>query len=193
MPVRQRTWRVVLAPVLACTIAAVACSGGDGEPEPTGCKAPACPVDTSGVDLTTPAVSFELDVLPVFRRSCGLSSACHGSQGSSAAKLYLGPKKSDTTTVIDAAFRQKLIDGLADVPSLTAPAVALVEPGDPAQSFLMLKVDGCHDSAGLACKPQPKSKSGAQCGDRMPQGSTPACPEDRDVIRRWIAQGAKND
>lgn len=183
--------RAVLATAVGCAIAVVAC-GGDDDAGPT-CKAPDCPFDYGGLDLSSPSVSFEAEVFPLLRRSCGLSNVCHGSDSSSAAGLYLGPKKSDTTTVIDAALYQKIIAGVADVPSKTAPAMDLVEPGDPSKSFLMLKVDGCHNEAGLACKAQPKAKSGAPCGDRMPQSSSVLCAEERDLIRRWIAQGAKND
>lgn len=181
----------MLAALFGCSIAAVSC-GGDDEKSAT-CEAPACPFDYAGLDLNAPAVSFANDVFPVFRRSCGLSSVCHGSQSSSAAGLYLGPKLSDATTVIDTALYQQVIDAVSNVASKTAPAMDLVEPSDPSQSFLMLKMDGCHNDAGLTCKAQPKAKSGAPCGDPMPQGSGVLCAEDRDVVRRWIAQGAKND
>ncbi|GMV18940.1 MAG: hypothetical protein HS104_35315 [Polyangiaceae bacterium] len=181
----------LLAALFGCSIAAVSC-GGDDEAT-AACEAPSCPIDYAGLDLATPSVSFANDVFPLFRRSCGLSSVCHGSQSSSAAGLYLGPKKSDTTTVIDVALYQQVIDGIANVPSKTAPAMDLVEPADPSQSFLMLKMDGCHNAAGLACTAQPKAKSGEPCGDSMPQGSGVLCAEDRDVVRRWIAQGAKID
>ena len=182
--------RRAFRPVL---LAALAAACGGEEQAPDACPAPACPVDTAGLDLSTPAVGFTAEVLPLLRRSCGLSNSCHGSATSSAADLYLGPKRSDTTTVIDQALRQKIIDAIVDVPSKTAAAMALVKPSDPTQSFLMLKMDGCHVAAGLVCTPQPKSKSGAACGDRMPQTASPLCVEDRDVMRRWIAQGASND
>ncbi len=173
----------------ALSTALVGACGGP-EDEPTKCEAPACPVDVAGMDLTTPKVGFTSQVLPLFRRSCGLSSTCHGSPTSSASDLYLGPKQSDTTTAIDPA---KLVAGLLNVPSKTAPSLALVKPSDPAQSFLMLKVDGCQNAAGLACTPQPKAKSGTPCGDRMPQSSGVLCHEDRDLVRRWIAQGAPSN
>ena len=174
----------------AALTAALAGACGGEEEAPAACEAPSCPVELTGIDLMTPTVGFTSQVLPLFRRSCGLSSTCHGSPTSSAADLYLGPKKSDTTTVVDA---KQLVASLVNVPSKTAPASSLVKPADPAQSFLMLKVDGCQNAAGLACTPQPKAKSGTPCGDRMPQSSGALCADDRDLIRRWIAQGAASD
>lgn len=179
----------MVAPVIL--VAGASC-GDDAATEPK-CKSPTCPIDYASIDLTTPSVSFETEVMPVFRRSCGLSSVCHGSATKSAAKLYLGPKLSDTTTVVDAGLFQKIIDGISGVASQTAPAIKLVEPSDPEHSFLMLKMDGCQNTAGLTCTPQPKSKSGAKCGDRMPQSGGVLCEEDRDLVRRWIAQGAQNN
>lgn len=183
---------LVLGPLLAL---AGAC-GGDDEGGTGGsagnCAAPSCPVDISQFD-STPPVSFETDVLPVFRRSCGLSNSCHGSETNSATQLYLGPKTSDATVVVDQAFRQKIIDGLVGVPSKTAPATSLVVAGNPSGSFLMLKMDGCASAAGLSCTPQPNAKSGDPCGDSMPQGNDVLCADERDTVRRWIAQGANNN
>jgi hypothetical protein len=187
----MRALRAALAALFVGSVGTLSC-GGDDPAESAECKGPACPIDYTDLDLSAPVVSFATDVFPLLRRSCGLSSVCHGSPTTSKADLYLGPKKSDTSTVIDTALYQMIIGGLSNVPSKTAPAISLVKPSDPSQSFLMLKMDGCHNAAGLACTPQPNAKSGTPCGDRMPQGGG-LCAEDRDVIRRWIAQGAKND
>lgn len=135
-------------------------------------------------------VSFQNEVLPVFRRACGLSSSCHGVNPGSQAELYLGPKQSapDPTP----AERSALIAGL-DQPSKTAPSMNLVAPGNPDQSFLQLKVDDTHNSAGLTCSPQPGAESGQPCGDSMPQQSPLLCQGERDILRQWIAQGAKDN
>src|SRR5271165_6652885 len=37
----------------------------------------ACTAYASDADLTSPVISFKKDVLPLFERSCGLSSSCH--------------------------------------------------------------------------------------------------------------------
>lgn len=169
--------------------AAQAC-GSDPEPADGSCPAESCPFDAAGWS-PDPTVSFQADVLPLLRRSCGLSSSCHGSPTKSAADLYLGPKLEDPTP-IDAAVRQAILDGL-HAPSKTAPSLLLAEPGSPTTSFLMLKLDGCHTAAGLACTPQPGADSDEPCGDRMPQGSGSLCAEERNLVRSWIALGTLDD
>ena len=165
---------------------------GGGEEEEPGCKAAACPFDYASWDSTTP-VSFETEVFPIFRRACGLSSSCHGSQLKPSGGLYIGPKRSDTTTVVDAAFRQMIIDDYLLQPSKTAPAWKRVEPTKPEISFMMLKLDHCQASAGLECTPQSGAKIDEPCGDGMPQTSSSLCPDELDLIRRWIKQGAQNN
>src|SRR5690348_11862286 len=44
-------------------------------------------------DGTMPIVSFTADVLPILRRSCGISTSCHGSVTHTAkGQHYYGPK-----------------------------------------------------------------------------------------------------
>ncbi len=79
------------------------------------------------------------------------------------------------------------------VASKTAPSMNLVTAGNPAQSFMMLKLDGCQDSAGLTCTPQPGAVSSSACGDPMPQASPILTSDERNLFRRWIAQGAQSN
>ena len=65
-------------------------------------------------------------------------------------------------------------------------AMPFVTPSDPRQSYLMRKIDGSQCALD------------AQCADGSCQGSMPKSEglldvATRDVVRRWIAQGAKND
>jgi hypothetical protein len=69
----------------------------------------------------------------------------------------------------------------------------LVAAADPAQSFMMLKMDGCQDAAGLSCTPQPGAVGTNACGDSMPQSSPILSRDERDLFRRWIAQGAQSN
>jgi hypothetical protein len=173
-------------------VAASACGSSSTEtPKKDFCAAGSCPFDYSQFDGTTPQVSYETDVLPIFRRSCGLSPVCHGSTTSGGAKLYLGPALTDATP--DAAARQTIVDALVGQPSKTAPSTNIVASTDPEHSFLMLKMDGCQNSAGLTCTAQPAATCDTACGDPMPQTGDRLAASERDVVRRWIAQGAQNN
>ena len=165
-----------LASVVALAFVAAGCS--DAAPADT------C-FDYTTFTGTTPAVTFKADVLPIFRLSCGLSTACHQSQSGPAGQPYLGPAKLDpdpTQADIDKIFAQNV-----DVTATKAPTMKIVNPGSPQTSFLMHKVDGTLECSDVKC-------DAAGCGQLMPLGSTsPMAETDRDTIRRWIAQGAKND
>jgi hypothetical protein len=124
-------------------------------------------------------------VLPILRTSCGLSSSCHNNESGPGGQHYLGPKLSDpepTAAQIALIFEQSV----GKMPELNA-GMNIITPGDPEHSFFMHKLDSVKCSK-LACGPEGK------CGGLMPQGSTTPMPADkRDILRRWIAQGAKND
>jgi hypothetical protein len=171
-------------------VAVVGCGQGASETPATGCAAQSCPFDYGAFDASSP-ITFQADVLPLLRRSCGLSSSCHGDPKSNEAGLYLGPAL--TAPEPDLTARQQIVAGLVGKPSKTAPSMSLVAATDPEHSFLMLKVDGCQSSAGLSCSVQPHAKTNGVCGDRMPQSSPALCAAERDVLRVWIAQGANAD
>jgi hypothetical protein len=144
--------------------------------------APAC-FDYAGWKGDSPATAFKADVLPLFRRSCGLSSSCHGSEQAPPGQPYLGPPLSagDPTPAQIQAIRAAIID----VAAAKEPEMKIVAPGAPAESFLLYKLDGA-DCAKLACA------ASQSCGLQMPSGSALPTSE-RDVVRRWVAQGAKDD
>lgn len=207
--------RILGGLTLAITIGFVAfgCSSKEEDDGGPRCKSSStCPFDYSTFDSTVP-VSFETDVFPLLRRSCGISTVCHGAgPGQGAAGLYLGPKKSDTETVVDTAFRQAIIDSLVGVTSQTVPDAAsdagaagaagasssggmkLIVAGDPQNSFFMAKLDGCQSAMGLQCVKIKSNKTDPVelCGESMPDGAL-MCDDERDVFRRWIAQGAQNN
>ena len=66
----------------------------------------------------------------------------------------------------------------------------VVDAGDPKHSYMMDKLDA---PGGKEFCPDAECVAGATCGDRMPQNSPILAQADRDTIRRWIAQGAKDD
>jgi Carboxypeptidase regulatory-like domain len=71
-------------------------------------------------------------------------------------------------------------DQLVGIRALEDPTLYRVVAGDPERSFLYLKVGGAPPLADIPA-----------IGTRMPPRSPPIDPEDMDLIRRWILQGAK--
>ncbi len=154
--------------------------GGGSGGSPSNCR------DYSGFDGTTPAVSFKTDVLPVFQRSCGVSTQCHGDASVPFQdRPFFGPNKNTTATADDIA---KIIAGSVGVPSALETSMPIITAGDPEHSFLMYKMDGEVLCGKLDCA------STDACGGIMPQGATePLATAERTAIRRWIAQGAANN
>jgi hypothetical protein len=69
-------------------------------------------------------------------------------------------------------------DGLVGRPSSGKPGATRVIPGDPDNSYIVKKLEGAPDIAGV----------------RMPRGTGPfLTPGQMLVIRRWIQQGAQNN
>ena len=150
-------------------LAAAGCPGPDPGPA-SSCNDYAPPAT---FDALSPAVSFSKDVLPIFARSCAFST-CHGSTTGPANGVFLGR---DGPRVHAAVVNVKG-DELDSMP--------FVSPGNPRESYLMRKMDGSQCALDEKCK-------GASCQGSMPKGDAPLELPTRDIVRRWIAQGAKND
>lgn len=101
----------------------------------------------------SPTVSFSEDVLPVLQIRCQL---CHQPGGEGFEK---------------SGFDVGSYDGVMKGTKFGA----MVIPGDPATSNLMILLDG-------------KAK-----GIQMPHGKKKLSTCDRDMIRTWIREGAKNN
>lgn len=124
-------------------------------------------------DANTPVTKFSQDVVPIFGRSCAFST-CHGSTTGPANGVFLGNDPARVHTAI------------VGVKSGELGTMNFVTAGDPRQSYLMRKMDGSQCALDAQCK-------GGTCNDSMPKNDIPLPVETRDIIRRWIAQGAKND
>ena len=153
----------------------LACSGGGGGGSGDGSCQPY--VVPAGTDLMTPAVTFSTNVMgQVFVNNCGTSS-CHGDKPGMGG-LFLGASAADAATVY-AEIVGKNSSELTSMPFVTA--------GDPSKSYLMHKMDGDQCQFDAECV-------APSCLAAMPNGATMLLPVAyRDIVRRWIAQGAKND
>lgn len=129
----------------------------------------------AGFDATTPTVSFATDVVPIFGMSCGLSVSCHGATTGNANGVFLN--KTDPAKIY-ANIVSKAGDEL--------PSMDFVTPGDPRNSYLMRKMDASQCALDSQC-------TGGTCESSMPQNLDSLPVETRDVVRRWIAQGAQNN
>jgi hypothetical protein len=153
-----------LAIALGCCLAAgavlVACPGPDGSCQPY----------KSGANLTSPATSLRNDVMPIFQPSCALMS-CHSTLTAAGLLILQGDAGTVRANVVGVASNE-------------VPSMVFVKAGDPGQSYLMHKADG--DSCSLTgC-----GIDGGLCTMTMPLGGQLLPTDARDVIRRWIAQGA---
>jgi hypothetical protein len=155
--------------------------------------------DYATFDGTSPTVQFKADVLPIFRQSCGISSSCHGSASPPPppGQHYLGPAVADAAP--DAADIMAIIDGIVGQKSVDEPEMNVVTAGSPQTSFMMYKLDGPNnpestnpDDTIVDCSTL-KCTASMTCLLPMPQGGPQLPAAERDTIRRWIAQGAKND
>jgi hypothetical protein len=145
-------------------------------------------------DARASRVSFRGELLPIFSTHCDFGG-CHGGR-ETTGQLRLGdacdfdPQRS--ACVVDAS---SLTADVAEIvqanllsPSNAAPHLRRAEPGQPAQSFMLMKLSGCQNAF-------PERTGCASCGSLMPPDG-PLLKYDPDVfatIARWISQGAELD
>lgn len=144
--------------VFVMLVATLAACAVEGDCAPDACES-----------LQSPATTFRADVMPILQTSCTFSS-CHGGGNGG---LRLG---NDADANVEA---------LVGVAAKQLPSMKRVEPGKPALSYVVRKLDPDAHAALSGCDPD--------CGELMPQNGDPLPESERDTIRRWIAQGAKND
>src|ERR1041384_731852 len=129
------------------------CSQGDVAPPAAGC------VDFSNLP-TSPPVSLQQDLLPIFGLSC-IASSCHDTSAKEAG-LVLGDPRAcgppgsncfDPTAKwkykfpgpIDPALLSQVATSLV-ASSMTVPGLQRITPGKPDQSFLIDKITGQENS-----------------------------------------------
>ncbi len=153
------------------------------------CTPGVTPPYISCADLTTPTVSFARDIAPVFNQSCAIGGGtCHGDPNVNAmttGQVYLG-------NAAGGADAGQVLMGLVGQPSAEDPQMNEVTAGDPARSFLMHKLDGDQCVYAAACNAT-NNPIFNNCGLQQPYNSGVLDQATRDTMRRWIAQGARNN
>ena len=202
-------WTLSACLGLAAACSLTACSGGaaaapsdGGNGGPPAGDGGGCASYASDADLKVPVVSFQKDVMPIFEKSCGVGTTCHGGDPAadvSQRGVFLGcvPDASATCMVAGDPAPQ-VYAGLIG-PAANKPAeetcMPFVTQGDPTQSYLMRKMDS--DLCGMTCCTQNNPAAGSVgatgCGSVMPYLQTVLPTATRDTVRRWIEQGAKNN
>jgi hypothetical protein len=158
-------------------LALVACGTPPPEwgPDAGACEEYAPP---PGFDPTAPTVSFKTNVMGLLSSSCA-SASCHGIAEGAQGGLFLGAelKQGADAANVYASLVGPMAGELGTMPYITA--------GDPANSYVMHKLDGDQCMFAEAC-------ANHTCNETMPRdGQLPV--ETRDILRRWIAQGAQNN
>ncbi|MDB5214431.1 MAG: hypothetical protein JWO86_2358 [Myxococcaceae bacterium] len=124
-------------------------------------------------DARNPYPSFKGDVVPIIQQSCSLT-ACHASKESNLGillqydpmQLYTELQKTSPTS-----------------------KTAFVVAGDPAASYVILKLEGKQSTLAAKC---PSSGQELNCGNVMPPDD-PLPAAKIKVFTDWIMAGAKND
>lgn len=111
--------------------------------------------------------TLSADVQPIFDNSCAFNG-CHGGTITEPAEkpMSLAAGQSRSNTV--------------GVESLQVAGMARITAGDPAASYLVHKIRGTQAQVGGS-------------GARMPLNLPALSPDEIDVIREWITEGAKDN
>lgn len=108
---------------------------------------------------TSVGIDYATQVQPIFDSNC----SCH--------LTFIAPQG----VVLQAGASY---DSLVNLPSVESPSLLLVKPGDPDNSYLVIKIDNN--------VPDVNSR---RVGDRMPRG-LPLKASEIEIIRQWIEEGA---
>ncbi len=126
----------------------------------------ACAGDGTGLELVSGVdqVTLAGDVQPIFTSTCALSGCHAGTNPQLGMNLSVG----------------QTFANVINVPSMELSTMNRVTPGQPNSSYLVHKVQGTHSDVGGT-------------GFQMPIGGSPLTQAQIDLIRAWIAAGARPD
>ncbi len=144
---------------------ALAACGGTDPSGGSGATATTCPITVAPAHPT-----FTVDILPAVQSSCGsAATSCHG--GPTAYGHV------DYSTSLSRTAADVRADLVGVTPANAPPGYARVMAGDPAHSWIVVKVTS--DQPG-----------GSGYGSRMPLGRPNLCQATVDALVAWITAGA---
>jgi hypothetical protein len=145
-----------------------------------------CTPYVSDAGLTTPTTTYSMDVATIFQHSCALGEgACHGDPNEKTqGRPYLGLPDGGGNAA-------QVLMGIVGVKSTEDPSMNVVTAGDPSKSFLMHNMDNDQNCFAADCANNGTPYT--NCGGLMPSLNPLLDQPTRDTVRRWIAQGAKNN
>lgn len=146
--------RTGIAGLCGLVLLAAACGGSDVPTGPDGGDD-----GSGGGDPPPPASpSFSQDVNPIFAAKGCTAGNCHG--GGQGGLTLTASASSNYANLVNVASSD--------------PSFLLVEPGDPQNSYLVIKVEG-------------------RAGSRMPIGGSPLSDNQIQTLRNWISAGAQDN
>jgi hypothetical protein len=151
------------------TMAASCSSSGTSEHS---ANDPSCVPPGAAIEAPESLKPSRSDVEKVLARSCALGGCHAGSPGAGDLTFPLG----------SGAW----VANVVGQPSSENRAMNLVEAGDPARSWMVLKLTGAYCFFAKACA------SEVGCGQRMPFGEELSM-EDKEILVAWIRGGANAD
>jgi hypothetical protein len=154
---------------LGLVVAAPACSS-ESEPTLGNTTKDGGSSGSAAADARRPYPSFRDDVVPLVQESCALT-ACHASKESNLG-IFL-------------AYDPAQIYAELKKVSATASGESFVVPGDPAKSYLMVKLEGKQGAFASKC-------ANNNCGTVMPPDD-PLPAAKLETVRKWITEGAKDN
>jgi|SRR5580658_1666588 hypothetical protein len=170
-----------------------------------------------GAGASTTTVSYANDLMPIIQANCSLggtmiaTATCHAAPGvenpgeSGGSRQYFGPPSPPTTATttpsLTTIYQQFVTGPTGPVASLEDPSMNIVDPGNPATSFLWLKLT--MSTTVLLSSPLCSRGDYGSCGSQMPLNESfdggavppfmPLPQADLDLFCNWIVQGAMNN
>ena len=152
-------------------------SGGDGSSGGS-----ETPDDEEGTpDASDNAPSLASIQTSIFSASCS-GNMCHGSGARGGLKLT--DKATSCANLVDVAAEDSMQNAECPTGGASTAGMKRVVPGDPAASFLYLKLLGSSECI---------SVEGKSAGERMPKGAPALSAAKIATIEQWIKAGASCD